>query len=354
MTQEPTTQPNNNKASAIDHDRIFKELLAVFFLEFLKLFFPKMLEYLEPGSLVALDKEVFTDVTAGDKHEVDLIMRASFKSIPTKPKRGNNTVVTKEEKVQPTAYFLIHVEAQSTNRTDFPRRMFIYFSRLIEKYNQPVYPIVVFSFDSPEKQVANTYQVDFPDLDVLKFKYAAIQLNQLDWKKFVNNPNPVASALMAKMKIAPKDRPIVKLECLKMLTGLKLDPAKTQLITGFINTYLKLDQEEKQVFEAALKKLEPTEQKEQVMQVMNEWIEEGIERGIEQGIEQGIERGRHEERLDLILRQLNRKVHQILPTEIEKQVSRLSDMQLVALADALLEFNTLTDLTEWLRNNTSN
>ena len=49
----------------IDHDRIFKELLTTFFVEFVEAFLPDVAAYLEPESLVFLDKEVFTDITEG-------------------------------------------------------------------------------------------------------------------------------------------------------------------------------------------------------------------------------------------------------------------------------------------------
>jgi hypothetical protein len=42
---------------------------------------------------------------------------------------------------------------------------------------------------------------------------------------------------MAKMNIADKDRPHVKLECLRLLTTLRLDPARMQLVSGFVDTY---------------------------------------------------------------------------------------------------------------------
>ena len=43
----------------IDHDRLFKELLTTFFLEFVDLFFPEVSAYLERESWVFLDKEGF-------------------------------------------------------------------------------------------------------------------------------------------------------------------------------------------------------------------------------------------------------------------------------------------------------
>jgi hypothetical protein len=49
----------------IDHDRLFKELLTTFFVEFLDLFLPEVCAYLEQDSTEFLDKEVFTDVTSG-------------------------------------------------------------------------------------------------------------------------------------------------------------------------------------------------------------------------------------------------------------------------------------------------
>lgn len=42
---------------------------------------------------------------------------------------------------------------------------------------------------------------------------------------------------MAKMKIEPQDRPKVKAQCLRLMVTLKLNPAKMQLISGFIDCF---------------------------------------------------------------------------------------------------------------------
>ncbi|HKV37566.1 MAG TPA: hypothetical protein VJX67_00025 [Blastocatellia bacterium] len=86
------------------------------------------------------------------------------------------------------------------------------------------------------------------DRVVLDFCYEAIQLDRLDWRDYVRRENPVASALMAKMDIAPEDRSRVKFECLGLLTSLSqsvpLNKAKMQVILGFVDSYLRLDPEE--------------------------------------------------------------------------------------------------------------
>lgn len=98
----------------IEHDRLFKELLITFFVEFLELFFPQVTAYLERDSLEFIDKEIFTDVTAGEQYEADLVVKARFREQET--------------------FFLIHVETQAQPQADFGRRMFRYFARLYEKF----------------------------------------------------------------------------------------------------------------------------------------------------------------------------------------------------------------------------
>jgi hypothetical protein len=41
----------------------------------------------------------------------------------------------------------------------------------------------------------------------------------------------------------------VKAECLRLLATLRLDPARTRLISGFVDTYLRLNGQEMQVFD---------------------------------------------------------------------------------------------------------
>jgi hypothetical protein len=283
-------------------------------------------------------------VTAGERYESDIIMQVRFKpgfGVQVRPTKAKTKAKQPEVEVTPNgATFLLHVENQATSRSDFSHRMFIYFSRLYEKFGFDIYPIAVLSFDSPFKKTKPAYhRVDFPDKRVLDFNFTVIQLNQLDWHDFLNKPNPVASALMAKKKIAPKDRVRVKLECLRMLTGLELNPAQTQVVYGFVNTYLQLDATEKQELEVEVSKMTSEVEKEQIMQVINEWTAAGIEQGIEQG--------RQKEGLALVLRLLQRKLGPLSPA-LEQQVSQLNLAELERLGEALLDFSNQADLVAWL------
>ncbi len=256
----------------IDHDRLFKELISTFFIEFIELFFPTILTY---------------------------------------------------------------IEAQSEARKGFEKRMFNYFSRLHEKYAFPIYPIVIFSYDIPKKQAVSSYEIAFPDFNVLKFNYRVVQLNRLNWRDFLNQRNPVASALMAKMKIAPSERAKVKAECLRLLVTLKLNPAKMQLISGFVDTYLRLQAEEEQEFQQEIAKFNP-QQKEESMQIVTSWMEKGIEQGMEREKE-------------LIIRQIKRKFGNI-EEELQAQIKALNIDVIETLGEDLFDLNSIDDLKQWLNN----
>ena len=315
----------------IDHDRLFKELLTTFFWEFLQLFLPEVAAYIAADSILFLDKEVFTDVTIGAKYEADLLAQAKFRDEET--------------------YFLIHLEHQAQPQANFGKRMFRYFARLHETYDRPIYPIVLFSYEKPKKAQPNSYQITFPNKTVLGFHYDVIQLNRLNWRDFLEQQNPVASALMARMKIAPADRLRVKVECLRLLATLRLDRAKMQLISGFIDSYLRLSATEQKVFQTEIDKIEPAT-KEVVMQIVTSWMEEGIQQGLEQGLEQGRQEGRQEGRkegeLRTVLRWLDRHFG-TLASDRRTQIQTLALLQIEDLADALLDFTTLADLESWLQ-----
>jgi len=303
--------------NVIDHDRLFKELIATFFVEFIQLFFPEIINYLEPNQITFLDKEVFTDVTEGEKYESDLVAQVQF--------RGQSS------------FFLIHLEAQSSSQPEFNRRMFTYFARLHQKFALPVYPIVIFSYDRPQKEAIRQYKIEFPDLKVLEFNYQVVQLNRLNWRDFLNQANPVAAALMAKMKIAPRDRAKVKAQCLRLLVTLRLDAARMQLISGFVDTYLNLNSSEEIEFQQEISTFIQPEQ-EGVMQITTSWMR----RGLEQGLEQGLARERN-----LIIRLIKRKLGDIDVT-LESRIMTLNIDDLERVGEALLDFSTVEDLTNWL------
>lgn len=300
-------------AKNINHDRLFKELITTFFIEFLELFFPAVLTYLDQNYIEFSDKEVFAEIPLADSLETDIVVKTKF--------QGKD------------AFFLVHVENQAKQKPDFEKRMFRYFCLLSGKHDLPVYPIALLSFDSPRAAQPSKYRVVFPNKVVMEFNYELIQLNRLNWRNYLQNRNPVAAALMAKMNIARQDRPRVKLECLRLLATLRLDPARMKLISGFVDTYLRLNAEEEVQLKSQISTLESDEQ-EEVMEIVTSWMEQGIQLG----------------ELKIILRLINRKIGEIAPQLLEI-IRQLSEPKLEDLSEALLDFSSEENLATWLQQN---
>ena len=146
---------------------------------------------------------------------------------------------------------------------------------------------------------------------------------------------------MVKMRIATKDRPKVKAECLRMLAILQLDPARMHLISGFVDTYLRLNQREKQVFQKEIDRMGIGE-KEQVMKIVTSWMEEGIQQGYQDGIQEGLERLQK-----LVLRALQYRFD-VVPKTLSTQLQKLNASQLEMAMDAAFTANSLAEFTAQL------
>ncbi|NLI12953.1 Rpn family recombination-promoting nuclease/putative transposase [Pelotomaculum propionicicum] len=241
----------------IDHDRLFKELLETFFAEFIELFFPEAALSIDLKHIKFLQQEIFTDVTAGEKRKVDILVETRLKDEP--------------------GLILVHVEPQAYVQKNFNRRMFIYFSRLYEKYRRKILPVVVFSYDRVRNE-PDSFELGFPFLDVLNFRFYKLELKKLNWREYIKSDNPVAAALLSKMGFKPEEKVKVKLEFMRMLVRMKLDPARMELLAGFFETYLKLNREEEEQYNRELGTLDRKEV-DIIMQITTSWHEKGRAEG---------------------------------------------------------------------------
>ena len=126
----------------------------------------------------------------------------------------------------------------------------------------------------------------------------------------------------------------VKLECLRLLARLKLNPARSKLIGGFMDSYLNLTAQEMKLFEREREKLLPKE-KEETVALISRWESRGIEQGLHDGKEQ------------LIVHLISRRLGNI-PPAVTGRISALTPAQMDDLGEALLDFTGPEDLDRWL------
>lgn len=240
------------------------------------------------SSVTFLEQEVFTDILVGEKRQIDILAEVNLK--------GKERIV------------LIHIEPQSTYQKEFHERMFIYCSLLYEKHRKPILPIAVFSYNDP-KDVQDIFTIDFPEIEVLHFRYLQLHLIKKNWRNFIESNNPVAAALLSKMGYTEDERIQVRLEFLRMVSRMELNPAKMKLLYGFFDTYLKLnDKEEKQMREK-ISHL-PKEEADRVLELPNYYFDKGVEKGIEKIIHNMLKQGFSDETIEkatgLSLKEVNK------------------------------------------------
>lgn len=297
----------------IDHDRLFKELLENFFADFVELFFPEAHAAMDWGNIKFLQQEVFTDVTRGDKHLVDILVETRLKGEP--------------------GIVLIHVENQAQTQSDFAERMFIYFSRLYQEHRCRILPIAVFGY--PEiREEADRFELGFPFLDVLDFHFLKLELRKHLWRDYIRSNNPVAAALLSKMKYQENERVQVKLEFLRMLVQMELDPARMTLLAGFFETYLRLNESEERKLEEEMGKVNDKEAR-KMIELTTSWEEKGRTEGKIEG------------QAEILLKLLKKRFGDV-PVDMENHIRSLPGDRLEQLAEAIFDLKSIDDVKAFI------
>jgi hypothetical protein len=252
-----STLVRENSSQYIHHDQLFKQLIHTFFSEFLEVFFPEVYHHVDFSAMKPLSEEMFTDLIEGESRRADIVIETNLK--------GDDTLI------------IIHVEPQSYVQSDFHERMYQYFSLLYHKYRKPILPIAVFSYYE-DRNEPSEFNLSFPFFHVLSFQFLTLPLRKLNWRQYIKSNNPVAAALLSKMGYTDIEKVQVKKEFLRMLVNMELNPAKSELINGFFETYLKLNESEETELMEEIKQLDKDEL-EQILKLPNSWREEGRQEG---------------------------------------------------------------------------
>ena len=142
----------------VHHDQLFKQLIHIFFSEFLEVFFPEVHSHIDFSSIKPLSEEMFTDLIEGESRRADIVIEAKL--------RGDDSLI------------IIHVEPQSYSQPDFTERMYHYFSLLYNKYRRPIVPIAVFSYDKNRIE-PNEFTMNFPFFHVLSFHFLKLEIQKM-------------------------------------------------------------------------------------------------------------------------------------------------------------------------------
>ncbi|MEM9217858.1 MAG: DUF4351 domain-containing protein [Cyanobacteria bacterium P01_F01_bin.150] len=306
-----------------NYDAPWKEAIELYFHEFMDFFFPALepqIDWQRPYEF--LDKELQQIV-----RDADLGRRWADKLVKVWLVDGAE------------AWILIRIEVQSQYQTDFAQRMYRYNYRLNDRYNRSVASLAILADDRPSWK-PKSYKKDTLGTQI-NFTFSIAKLLDFDqnWTDLETNLNPFSIVVMAHLKARetkddPPSRKEWKLRLTRRLYEQGYSRSDILELYRFIDWLIVLPEPLETIFQQELDQYE----REGTMRYVST-----IERqGIAKGIEQGIERER-----SLILRQLTRRVGE-LPESIIEPINQLSVDDLEALGEALLDFEQMDDLQQWL------
>lgn len=210
-----------------------------------------------------------------------------------------------------------------------PQRMRAYAALAEEKYNLPVYPVLVNILPPASTiEIVSRYQSEFMGLQARQ-DYRVINLWEIEAEMVLQQRLPTLLPFVPVLKGGGGEtavRQAVKLlradEQLQELEPLLSFFASFVLGIPLIQQIMRWD-----------------------MAVLREspWYQEILEEGLSKGMQQGMQHGRQEEAVALILRLLDRRIGSISP-RFQEQIRGLE----IAKLEALLDFSEQSDLENWL------
>lgn len=213
---------------------------------------------------------------------------------------------------------VVHLEFQTQPESDFPVRMLDYWVRLYRSYNCPIQQIVLFLKPTNSPRV----YIDRLELPQTQHRYRVVRLWEENPEPLLREPGLLPLAVLTQSN----DSQQLLNQVSEALNRIENPKQRRELATGcYILGGLKFQEQQLISF------------------IREEIMEESV---TYQAI---LRKGSQREGLLLIKRQLRRRFGE-LSSGLEQQLQTLSISQLENLAEALLDFNDVRDLSRWLEN----
>ena len=311
----------------MDHDQRFKEMIRLFFPQFMNLFFERYATDLDLTTPEWLDKEVLPNPPEGERHVLDLVAKLRMK-------RSQVTGLLEE------CLALVHVEIESQDRTtELKPRLPRYFFHLHDKHRLPVLPIVLYLRVGMEGIGVDEVKIDFGPLQVMKFQYLYVGLSSLDALQYSRGDNMLGVALSGLMRANPVDWPQLGADALLKLADAPLDDQQRFLLSDCLQAYIPLDAAGRELY----KRITKAEPYSRIKSMNKTPYDLGMETGETKGIEKGIEKGMEKALRDVAIALFESKFRSV-PVNIVERIDNLSYAELRTLAIAIPGAATIEDL----------
>lgn len=227
----------NKPQIPIDYDTQWKLIITSLFPDFVKFFLPKAYKLIDFSQPIEFLEQELHKIIA-DKYKTGKVI--NDKLVKVKLKSG-------EEK-----WILIHIEVQSSYDSDFTERMFTYFYRIYDRYDQKITAIAIYTNESIPKN-ADTFKYAFLGTENT-YKFNTYRVTSAKEKELLRSKNPfslivLASQYLLKSKSDSNKRYIFKRNLIKLAKERKYSDEQIVNLLRFIDLTLRLPKKLEEKFE---------------------------------------------------------------------------------------------------------
>jgi hypothetical protein len=225
-------------------------------------------------------------------------------------------------------WVLIHIEVQGYRDTEFSERMFKYFYRIYDKYNEKILAIAILT-DSIEDYKPSQYDYEFYDTR-LAYTYRMYKVIEQDEEKLLKEENPFALAVLAakyaiKSKNDDEKKIKFKLKLIRLLFSRGYNREEIISIFRFIDGIMKInDVMKEKLFKEEVMNMEEVKRVPYITSIERIAKEEGLEKGMKKGIEKGMLKSTQENVIDVIEAKFDE-----VPKDIAKKVKEIDDIDIL-------------------------
>lgn len=235
-------------------------------------------------------------------------------------------------------WILIHIEVQSQPEADFAERMYIYNSRIYDRYHRKVLSLAVLA-DETQSWRPTQYRYEILGGETL-LKFPTVKLLDYTAQTLAASNNPFAVVVSAHRETqkTSKDSDRRYREKLSIAKGLyRRGYQKRDILELFrlIDWMMTLPKSLEENFTREIYRYEEEQQMPYITSVERLGIEKGLKQGLEQGLEQGLKQGRQEG--------IIQKSREALINVLRERFEKIPDELVEAIA-LLEDETTLTDL----------
>jgi predicted transposase YdaD len=148
-------------------------------------------------------------------------------------------------------WILVHIEVQGYHDAHFGRRMFTYYSRILDKYDKPITAFAIFTENNAAFKPCE-YHREFMGTSVL-YRFNSFKILEQDEQMLRESDNPFAIVILT-VKAALKSKQItenellnLKIDLTKNLLSRKLPKSKIRKILFFLRFYIRFEKRETDV-----------------------------------------------------------------------------------------------------------